>query len=75
MELLRNGGINIDYKQYSGGHSYTCWNQDLEAFIPKIFEKNTSVSPSLSPSNSLATTTSTNTLTPSSKNVGGNNIK
>jgi len=66
MELLRNGGINIDYKQHSGGHSYTCWNQDLEAFIPKIFEKNTSVSPSLSPSNSLATTTSTNTLTPSS---------
>lgn len=56
MKLLKECGISTKYYQHSGGHSFQCWNADLQDFIPNIFNKVTTTAP---PTTSSPTSTPT----------------
>lgn len=38
MKLIRAHGITVNYWEHSGGHSFVCWRQDLQDFLPFLFK-------------------------------------
>jgi len=41
MKLLRANGITVNYREHTGAHSFICWRQDLQDFLPFLFKYGT----------------------------------
>ena len=37
--ILRENGYDVTYREFSGGHNYTCWRDEVWMALEKMFGK------------------------------------